>query len=98
MGHPPGDVLLRERTEVIKVKTLPNWLMRLLPNRDQSIRQRFVGILVLWGIPIMIWELVQSGVIRDPAKLPFILGLEVIGTVIGAFFFALVEHVIYRSF
>jgi hypothetical protein len=80
------------------MKKFPKWLVHLFPSRDRTFWQRFVGILLTWGLPIMVWEIIQSGVLRAPSQWPFFLTLEVTGTVIGATFYALVEHLFYRSF
>ena len=45
----------------------------------------------------MLWETFQSGVLKVPSEWSFFLSLELSGTVIGAMFYALIEHVVYRS-
>jgi hypothetical protein len=80
------------------MKKFPKWLVHLFPSRDRTFWQRFVGILLTWGLPIMVWEIIRSGVLRAPSQWPFFLTLEVAGIVVGATFYALVEHLFYRSF
>ncbi len=80
------------------MKKFPKWLVHLFPSRDRTFLQRFVGILLTWGLPIMVWEIIQSGVLHAPSQWPFFLTMEVAGTVVGATFYALIEHLIYRSF
>jgi len=75
------------------MKAFPKWLVHLFPRRDQSFRQSFIGILFTWGLPIIIWEVIQSGVLRAPAQLPYFLVLELAATLIGVTFYALIEHV-----
>jgi hypothetical protein len=75
---------------------MPHWFTRLLPRRNQSFRERFVGALVLWGCPMIIWETLSSGVLHEPAALPFFLLLEIPGTLIGVLGFAVLEHLFYR--
>lgn len=74
------------------MKAFPKWLVHFLPGRDQSLEQRFIGILVTWGLPIVIWEIAASGVLREPLQLPYFLVLELAGTLVGVTFFAVVEH------
>ncbi len=76
---------------------LPQWLDRLLPRRGQSFAQRFVGALVLWGCPMIIWETLSSGVLREPAALPYFLLLEIPGTLIGVLALAVLEHLFFRA-
>lgn len=71
--------------------------VRLLPSRDQTFRQRLIAILVTWGVPIMIWKVFRSGVLRDPTDLPFVLIVEFVGTAAGVTVYAILEHVIYRA-
>jgi hypothetical protein len=75
------------------MKKLPKWLVHLFPSRDLSFRQRFIGILFTWGLPIIIWEVIQSGVHRAPAHSPFFLALQLVATLVGVTFYAMIEHV-----
>lgn len=77
------------------MKTIPKWLVHLFPSRDRTFRQRFAGVLVTWGCPIILWEAFASGVFRSPSQLPFFLALELPGTVVGVTFYALIEHALY---
>ena len=77
--------------------TLPTWFTRLLPRKNQSFRQRFMGALVLWGFPMIILETLGSGVLREPAALPFFLILEIPGTLIGVLALAVLEHLFFRT-
>jgi len=79
-------------TEGAKMKAFPKWLVHLLPRRDQSFTQRFVGILFTWGLPLIVLETVTSGVLRSPAQLPFFMALELPATLGGVVFFAAIEH------
>lgn len=79
------------------MRRFPKWLIHFFPSRDRTFWQRFIGILVTWGCPIMLWEVFQSGVLKTPSDWPFFLSLELSGTVIGALFYALIEHLVYRS-
>lgn len=83
--------------EVVMMRRFPRWLVHLFPSRDLTFWQRFIGILVTWGCPIMIWEMLQSGVFRAPSEWPFFLSLELPATLIGVLFFAAIEHLIFRA-
>jgi hypothetical protein len=74
----------------------PKWLLHLLPSRDRTLWQRFIGILVTWGCPIVVWEILRSGVFRAPSEWGFFLSLELPATIIGALCFAVIEHLVYR--
>ena len=77
--------------------TTPKWLLRLLPRRGQSFSQRYVGILVTWGVPIVILEAFQSGAFRSPSALPFFLLLEIPATLVGALIVAALEHALFQT-
>lgn len=78
------------------VREFPKWLLHPFPSRDRTLWQRFVGILVTWGCPILLWEIFRSGVFREPSEWGFFLSLELPATLVGAFAFAVIEHLIYR--
>lgn len=80
------------------MERFPKWIVHLLPSRERTLWQRFVGVLLTWGLPIVVWEIIQSGVLHAPSQWPFVLTMEVVGTAIGAIFYALIEHLVYRSF
>jgi len=69
-----------------KMKAFPSWLVYLFPRRDESFLQRSVGILFTCGLPIIIWEVIRSGVLRSPPQLPYFLVLELAATLVGVTF------------
>jgi hypothetical protein len=79
------------------MRTFPKWLLHLLPSRERTFGQRFIGILVTWGIPILIWETLKSGVLRTPSQWSFFLTLELPATILGVLVYTVLEHVFYRS-
>lgn len=79
------------------MRRFPRWLVHLFPGPDLPFWQRFIGVLVTWGCPIIIWEILQSGVLSAPSQWPFFLSLELPATLIGVLFFAAVEHLIFRA-
>lgn len=90
------EQISRWHRPLIEMKRFPRWLVHLFPSRNRSFWQRFIGILLTWGVPIMIWEIIASGALHTPSQWPFFLVVELIGTVIGVTFYALIEHWIYR--
>jgi hypothetical protein len=76
---------------------LPTWFAYFIPRRDQSFGKRYVRILFTWGVAIIVWETISSGVLKDPSLLPYFLALEVAFIITGAVFFAAVEHAFFAA-
>jgi hypothetical protein len=83
--------------EVIEMKAFRVYFTQLLARRDKSFRQRFTANLVIWGGPVMIFEVIQSGILRHLSEVPLFLPLGIIGTVVGAMFITIVEHFFFRG-
>lgn len=74
---------------------LPVWIAYVLPRRNQSFGKRYVRILLTWGVASILWETISSGVLKDPSLFSYFLVLEVIFTITGAVFFAVIEHLFF---
>jgi len=79
------------------MRKLPSWLRELLPRRNQSFAGRFVAVLATWGLPMIVWEVISSGVYRSPTAWPVFLLLEVPSTLLGVLVFAALEHAYFHS-
>jgi hypothetical protein len=75
----------------------PKWILHLLPRRGQSFRQHFVGVLLTWGVPVIIIEILSARVLRTPSALPLFLLLELPATLIGVLVFTFLEHLYTRG-
>jgi hypothetical protein len=88
--------LIGSRSATHPTVKLRNW-KALFPSpfSRHSFRHRFVAALITWGIPMLAAETIFSDFYHYPRYLPVVLVLAVPGTILGALFIALLEHLVY---
>ena len=79
--------------EITYMSRFVNWLMH---RRGCTFRQRFVRILIITGPPLIVLEVLGSGVMREPSLLPWFILLAIPGTLLFVLLETGFEHLISR--
>lgn len=70
-----------------------NWLMH---QRGCTFSQRYVRILIISGLPLIVLEVLGSGVMRESSLLPWFILFAIPGTLLFVLFETGFEHLISR--
>ena len=67
------------------------------PNVHQSFLRRFLGTLVFWGLPMMLFYFFWEGIFRTPVQWQLISVIVVLG-IAGSFCYTIFEHILFEDF
>jgi len=75
---------------------MPRFLDWLMHRRGCTFRQRYVRILIVTGPPLIVLEVLGSGVMKEPSLLPWFILFALPGTLLFVLFETGFEHLISR--